>query len=191
MANQHHHNHGQNGQKDTQVVVVMVPPPAQGHLNQLLHLSRLITAYNLPVHYVTPTTHNRQVKLRAQGWDPLAITNLHFHEFPISSFVSPPPDPNASSPHPAQMLPLFRASLSLREPVGSLLRSLSSTTERVIVIHDSLMVPWSRTSLQYRTQSLTAFKRFWDILPQVNEAVSIGVNLDHCAMELVRQRLGA
>ncbi|CAK9155585.1 unnamed protein product [Ilex paraguariensis] len=179
MANQHHHNHGQNGQKDTQVVVVMVPLPAQGHLNQLLHLSRLITAYNIPVHYVTPTTHGRQVKLRVQGWDPLATTNIHFHEFPIPSFVCPPPDPNASSPYPSQILPSFRASLSLREPVGSLLRSLSATTERVIVIHDSLMasvvqdVPSIANAESYCFLSTSAFSTSLFSWEATREPVSI------------------
>uniref|UniRef100_M1CLQ0 Glucosyltransferase n=1 Tax=Solanum tuberosum TaxID=4113 RepID=M1CLQ0_SOLTU len=36
-------------QDDTRVAVVMVPLPAQGHLNQLLHLSRLISMYNIQV----------------------------------------------------------------------------------------------------------------------------------------------
>ncbi|KAK6127387.1 hypothetical protein DH2020_038869 [Rehmannia glutinosa] len=40
-----------------QVAVVMVPLPAQGHLNQLLHLSRLISAVNLPVYYIGAATH--------------------------------------------------------------------------------------------------------------------------------------
>ncbi|WOH06470.1 hypothetical protein DCAR_0625898 [Daucus carota subsp. sativus] len=35
----------------------MVPFPAQSHLNQLLHLSRLISPYNIPVHYVSTPSH--------------------------------------------------------------------------------------------------------------------------------------
>ncbi|KAF7804063.1 zeatin O-glucosyltransferase-like [Senna tora] len=58
----HHHHHHQN-----QVIVVIVPFPAQGHLNQLLHLSRLILSYNIPVHYVGTTSHNLQATLRVQA----------------------------------------------------------------------------------------------------------------------------
>ncbi|GFY98202.1 UDP-Glycosyltransferase superfamily protein [Actinidia rufa] len=117
----------------------MVPFPAQGHLNQLLHLSRLISSYHIPVLYVGGSTHIRQAKLRIHGWDPLSLTNVHFHEFPIPSFLSPPPDPNASVKFPAHLQPSFDASSHLREPIGNLLRTLSLTTRRVIVIHDSIM----------------------------------------------------
>ncbi|KAK9057722.1 hypothetical protein SSX86_022558 [Deinandra increscens subsp. villosa] len=66
---------------ENNIVVVVVPFVAQGHLNQLLHLSRLLAAYNLPVHIAGTTTHNRQAKLRIQGWNHNSHTNIHFHEF--------------------------------------------------------------------------------------------------------------
>uniref|UniRef100_A0A2N9FG78 Glycosyltransferase N-terminal domain-containing protein n=1 Tax=Fagus sylvatica TaxID=28930 RepID=A0A2N9FG78_FAGSY len=34
------------------------PFPAQGHLNQLLHLSRLIMSYNIPIHYACSAMHH-------------------------------------------------------------------------------------------------------------------------------------
>ncbi|CAK9145153.1 unnamed protein product [Ilex paraguariensis] len=155
-------HHGQNDRKEAhQIVVVMVPLPAQGHLNQLLHLSRHISSYGIPVHYVGTTTHSRQAKLRIHGWDPLAATNIHFHEFPTPSFLSPPPNPNVS--FPSHILPLFYASLRLREPVGTLLRSLSTTTTRVVVIHDSVMasvvqdVPSIPNAESYSFVSISAF----------------------------------
>ncbi|VFQ86170.1 unnamed protein product [Cuscuta campestris] len=62
----------------------MVPLPAQGHLNQLLHFSRLISSHHIPVH----TT-------RVHGWDPLAtaaaLPYLHFHEFPMPPQIQSPP----------------------------------------------------------------------------------------------------
>ncbi|XP_047318183.1 zeatin O-glucosyltransferase-like [Impatiens glandulifera] len=122
------------------VVVVMVPFPAQGHLNQLLHLSRLITNHGLPVHYVTTATHSRQAKIRVHGWDPLTATNIHFHELSsLPSFLSPPPNPNKNENFPTHLQPSFNASTLLRRPVADLLRSLSNVYDRVIVIHDSLM----------------------------------------------------
>ena len=65
----------------SQVVVVMITFPGQGHLNQLLHLSRLILSHGIPVHYVGTATHNRQVTVRVQGWDPKSISTIHFHNF--------------------------------------------------------------------------------------------------------------
>ncbi|KAG5052285.1 hypothetical protein JHK85_004824 [Glycine max] len=120
----------------TQVMAVLIPFPAQGHLNQLLHLSRLILSHNIPVHYVGTVTHIRQVTLR----DHNSISNIHFHAFEVPSFVSPPPNPNnEETDFPAHLLPSFEASSHLREPVRKLLHSLSSQAKRVIVIHDSVM----------------------------------------------------
>ncbi|TKY53375.1 Zeatin O-glucosyltransferase [Spatholobus suberectus] len=123
-------------QPQTQVVVVLIPFPAQGHLNQLLHLSHLILSHNIPVHYVGTVAHIRQATLR----DHNSISNIHFHHFEVPPFVSPPPNPNNPGTNfPSHLLPSFEASSHLREPVGKLLQSLSSEAKRVIVIHDSLM----------------------------------------------------
>ncbi|GMP86724.1 hypothetical protein CsSME_00039397 [Camellia sinensis var. sinensis] len=46
-----HQTHDLSSSKQAQVVVIMVPFPAQSHLNQLLQLSCLISSYNIPVHY--------------------------------------------------------------------------------------------------------------------------------------------
>ncbi|TKY53376.1 Zeatin O-glucosyltransferase [Spatholobus suberectus] len=120
----------------TQAVVVLIPFPAQGHLNQLLHLSRLVLSQNIPVHYVSTVTHIRQAILR----DPNSISNIHFHAFEVPPFVSPSPNPNNSeTKFPSHLIPSFEASSHLREPVAALLQSLSSEAKRVIVIHDSAM----------------------------------------------------
>ncbi|XP_027070206.2 zeatin O-glucosyltransferase-like [Coffea arabica] len=132
-------NHGLNGLKQPQVVVVMVPFPLQGHLNQLLHLSRLISSYNIPVHYVSTATHNRQAKLRVHGWNPLSKANIHFHEFPTANFPNPPPNPNTSLKFPAHLQPSFDASADLRGPISALFRALSARAKRVVIINDSLM----------------------------------------------------
>ncbi|KAI3471700.1 hypothetical protein Pfo_028350 [Paulownia fortunei] len=151
----------------SKLVVVMVPLPAQGHLNQLLQLSRLIAAYNVPVHYVCTATHNHQAKLRVHGWDPLAAANVHFHEFPILEFQSPSLNPNAANKFPSHLQPLFNAASHLRQPLTELLYSLSHTAHRVIVIHDSLMssvvqeVVSIPNAESYIFHSVSAFAIFW------------------------------
>ncbi|KAG8371987.1 hypothetical protein BUALT_Bualt12G0019900 [Buddleja alternifolia] len=158
----HHH---QNHRTAPEVTVVMVPLPAQGHLNQLLQLSRLIAAYDIPIHFVSTAAHNRQAKRRIHGWDPLAASNLHFHDFPIPEFISPPINPNAANKFPSHLQPLFDAAAHLRQPLTKLLHFLSNytchspnalttgdaigfaiedlicprSTHRIVVIHDSLM----------------------------------------------------
>lgn len=110
---------------DGRLAVVMVPLPAQGHLNQLLHLSRLISMYNIQVHYIGITSHIQQAKIRAHGFDPLTITNINFHEFhQTPSFETPLPNPNASFKYPHQLIPSFYATFHLRDPVCSLVQEL-------------------------------------------------------------------
>ncbi|KAL2466034.1 UDP-glycosyltransferase 73C3 [Abeliophyllum distichum] len=141
MASENHsqNNSVQNGMVVAQVAVMMVPLPAQGHLNQLLHLSRLISAHNIPVQFVGTTTHNHQAKARVHGWDPSGTTNIHFHDFPTPPFHNPPPDPNATTKFPSQILPAFLASTHLRKPVYEFVNRISSRARRIAVIYDSLM----------------------------------------------------
>ncbi|KNA25631.1 hypothetical protein SOVF_004800 [Spinacia oleracea] len=122
-----------------EVVVVMVPFPAQGHLNQLLHLSHLIISYRLPVHYAGSSSHNRQAKLRLQGWDLQILSKIHFHDLELPSYNCPPPNPDNSVGFPTHLQPLFDASVHLHQPVTQLLQQLSSKFRRVVVIHDSMM----------------------------------------------------
>ncbi|XP_042054378.1 zeatin O-xylosyltransferase-like [Salvia splendens] len=118
----------------SQVTVVMVPLAAQGHLNQLLHLSRLVAAYNIPVHYVGATTHIRQARLRLHGCD---LPNIHFIEFPIPPFTTPPPD--HSLKFPTQLVPALTATTHLRRPFHAFVGGLSTAFRRIIVIYDALM----------------------------------------------------
>ncbi|KAL8147313.1 zeatin O-glucosyltransferase-like [Apium graveolens] len=156
---------------DTQVTVVMVPFVAQGHLGQLLHLSRLVSSYNIPVHYVSTTTHIRQASTRHQGWDLLAHHNIHVHEFPIPAFQCPAPDPNAKTKYPAQLVPSFEASIHLREPVFKLLTSLSAS-RRIVVIYDYPMasvvqdfvsLPNAESYIFQSTSAFFHFSYYWDL----------------------------
>ncbi|KAM0042640.1 putative trans-zeatin O-beta-D-glucosyltransferase [Helianthus debilis subsp. tardiflorus] len=117
------------------ITVVVVPFPAQGHLNQLLHLSRLIAAYNIPVHIITTTTHNRQAQTRI----PLPPT-IHFHHYPTPHFPSPPPDPTATVKFPTQLIPSFQSAMHLRQHFVGLLETFL-LSKRVVVVYDYLMGP--------------------------------------------------
>ncbi|KAF3647235.1 Zeatin O-xylosyltransferase [Capsicum annuum] len=126
--------------KQEEVAIVLVPFPAQGHLNQLLQLACLISSsYDLPVYYVGSATHNRQARVRANALNPSDIAKIHFHDIPTPEFASPPPDCNALSKFPSQLQPSWDASMLLRESVASFLRDISTKARRVVVVHDSLM----------------------------------------------------
>ncbi|KAK7396225.1 hypothetical protein VNO78_17079 [Psophocarpus tetragonolobus] len=149
-----------------QVVVVVVPFPAQGHLNQLLHLSRLILAQNIPVHFVGSASHNRQAIGRAQGWEAKSIYKIDIHDLSVAPFASPAPNPNEETRFPSHLVPSFEASSSLREPVYALLQSLSSVARRVVVIYDSLMASVVQDAIHlsncesYTFHSVSAFTMF-------------------------------
>ncbi|KAG8367875.1 hypothetical protein BUALT_Bualt16G0118100 [Buddleja alternifolia] len=122
-----------------QVVVLMVPFPAQGHLNQLLQLSCLISSHGLPVYYVGFAIHNRQAKTRANGLNASDVAKIHFHDIPTSPFDSPPPNPNSSNKFPEQLHPAWEATLNLRKPIGCYIEEISKKARRVIVVHDPMM----------------------------------------------------
>ncbi|KAI3471703.1 hypothetical protein Pfo_028353 [Paulownia fortunei] len=134
----HQNNHEIISNEKSQVSVIMVPFPAQGHLNQMLQLSCLISSYAIPVHYVGSATHNRQAKMRANGLNPLDVAKIHFQDLPIPPFTSPPPNPNSSNRFPAHLQPAWDATLSLRPTCRPML-SMSSKYKRVVVIHDPLI----------------------------------------------------
>ncbi|XP_019231235.1 PREDICTED: zeatin O-xylosyltransferase-like [Nicotiana attenuata] len=102
-----------------EIAIVMVPFPAESHLNQLLQLAS---------------------RVRANALNPSNIAKIHFHDLPTPDFASPTPNPNALSKFPSQLFPSFDAnSKLLREPIASFLRDVSSKSRRVIVVHDVLI----------------------------------------------------
>ncbi|XP_015898025.2 zeatin O-glucosyltransferase [Ziziphus jujuba] len=128
---------GLTNEASNSVIVVMVPFPAQSHLNQLLQFSCLISSYNnIPVHFACFANHNSQVRNRAKDHlDPLFFSRIQFHDFPN------PPPPNSDSPSdtPVFLKPSLQASVDLHQPVSALLHLLSSKSKRLVIIHDALV----------------------------------------------------
>ncbi|CAA0829862.1 UDP-glycosyltransferase 73B4 [Striga hermonthica] len=121
------------------VAAITVPFPAQGHLNQLLQLSCLVSSYGIPVYYVAPPVFSRQARSRANGLNPLDLQKIHFHDIPTPHFDSPPPNPDSPYKFPTQLQPAWYASLTLREPFSAFLLNLCKKFTRVVVIHDPMM----------------------------------------------------
>ncbi|XP_020690106.2 cis-zeatin O-glucosyltransferase 2-like [Dendrobium catenatum] len=123
-----------------EVTVVIVPFPAHGHLNQLLHFSLLLsTRSGMTVHFASTASHNRQAKLRLQGWPLSSLSSIHFHDLPLPSIPSPPPNPHSPYSFPTHLQPLFDSTDLIRSPLSSLLLSLSVSFRRLVVIHDRLI----------------------------------------------------
>ncbi|KZV27324.1 zeatin O-glucosyltransferase-like [Dorcoceras hygrometricum] len=131
--------HNQNDYEAAEVAVMMVPFPAQGHLNQLMQLSCLLSRSGLQVHYIGSSIHNRQARVRVNGLDPQDVSKIHFHDIPTPTFESPSPNPDTSRKFPGQLQPAWDASLSQRQPVFEFLREVAKEYKRVVVIHDPLM----------------------------------------------------
>jgi cis-zeatin O-glucosyltransferase len=121
------------------VAFVAVPFPAQGHLNQLMHLSLLVASRGLSVHYAAPAAHVRQAQSRVHGWDPKALASIQFHDLAVSTYESPAPDPTAASPFPSHLMPMWETfTAAARAPLAVLLGSLSATHRRVVVVYENI-----------------------------------------------------
>jgi cis-zeatin O-glucosyltransferase len=179
----HHYNHGGHSLKQPPVVVAMVPFPAQGHLNQLLHLARLVSLYGISVHFLGTKTHVKQSKVRACGWDPCTDPNVNFHEFETPSFPSPQPNPNSDSKFPSHLQPSFDAVYLLRGPTAVVLRRIADNAGRLVVIHDSLMgtvvqdVPTISNAESYAFHSVSAFAVFLYLWEKLGRPFVIGSEL--------------
>ncbi|XP_047973347.1 zeatin O-xylosyltransferase-like [Salvia hispanica] len=119
-----------------EIAVITVPFPGQGHLNQLLQISALLSSHGLPVYYAAAAIHNRQARARLNG---LNVAQIHFHDLPTPPFASPLPDPNSSIKFPTQLQPAWTASLALREPLAAFLTDVAAKFKRIVVVHDSMM----------------------------------------------------
>lgn len=126
-----------------EIQVVMLPLPAQGHLNHLPHLSRALAGRGVNVLFVTTSVHINQARHRVRGWDPHNFP-IRFHELPMPSFSEEQPDlENKEHPFPVHFIPLFEAlEHHLREPFDDLIRSLDRN--RVVIVHDPLL-GWAQT----------------------------------------------
>ncbi|KAJ4759364.1 Glycosyltransferase [Rhynchospora pubera] len=121
------------------ISIVVVPLPTQGHLNQLLHLSVLLSSHALTVYYAAPAIHIHQARSRLEGWPASAIRSLRFHELPIPPYASPVPNPNSPLFFPSHLLPMFQAFKHVQPHLENFLRFLSGTSRRVVVISDLLV----------------------------------------------------
>ncbi|CAN6460604.1 unnamed protein product [Victoria cruziana] len=169
---------------DAPVVVLMLPFPAQGHLAPLLHFSRLLALRRLPVVFLGSSAHNRQARLRLQGWTLASFPTISFHDLPLPPCPVPDPDPESVIKFPAHLQPVFDASDRLGEPLDQLLGSLSATSRRVVIVHDPLMSFAAELGSRYPNvesfafRCISAFSSLSFQLNQQKEPKPVRPNLD-------------
>ncbi|KAJ8564810.1 hypothetical protein K7X08_001270 [Anisodus acutangulus] len=131
-----------------EVVVVIVPLQAQGHLNQLLQFACLISSYGLSVYYVGLANHNHQDRVRANALKPSDIAKIHFH-----GLLSCPDFASGKIPTIWDACMLLR----IRESIASFLHDISSKAGRVVVVHDVIMFRMFLPFIMRSPISLAAF----------------------------------
>ncbi|CAH9094054.1 unnamed protein product [Cuscuta epithymum] len=125
---------------DSKVIVVTVPFLAQGHLNQFLHLSRLISSHGLQVYYLGFSVDISVARRRLQGWDPLAYPSLRFQEFPSPpSYISGADPATELTSFSDIMTSIIESCDHIRRHIAEFLDDISRKCERLVVVHDSLM----------------------------------------------------
>ncbi|CAH9103203.1 unnamed protein product [Cuscuta europaea] len=141
MASKNYPTDSQNEEsKGAQVIVVVVPFPAQGHINLLVHMSRIVASYDLPVYFVGLSVDIVTAKQRIQGWNPKDYPSLRFHEFPTPPSFQSITNPNKEFKAYMEMVASsMRAATYLRGPIQDLLWELSSKCKRLVVVNDALM----------------------------------------------------
>ncbi|XP_059066482.1 cis-zeatin O-glucosyltransferase 2-like [Cryptomeria japonica] len=130
---------------DARMRVVVVPLPAQGHLNQLLHFSRAIAQRGASISFVATSTHIHQVRQRVQGWD-LHKFDIHFEELPMPHVTGEELDVQSTNTFPLHLIPLFEAvEDQLGFHVDQLLHTIcSENSKRVLIVYDASM-GWIQT----------------------------------------------
>ncbi|XP_009593501.1 zeatin O-xylosyltransferase-like [Nicotiana tomentosiformis] len=123
------------------VAVVMVPFPEYGHQTPFLHLSRLISSYDIPVHYFSIGARNQELKRRLQGSNLDQFPNIQFHDLSIPSTKAEKEAEEEEEEEDEDDYMSYFASLELLgEPLCSICHELLNTCKRVVIIHDSIML---------------------------------------------------
>nr|XP_043637005.1 zeatin O-glucosyltransferase-like [Erigeron canadensis] len=149
------HYEGQTQLPDTELVVVMIPFLVHSHVHQLFHLSKLISAYNIPVHFLSTANQLDQFHSRTGP----AVSNSLIH------FIELPTDPKFANCVDIQGL--LETTLHLRNPVADYVQSLSTRSRSVAVVHEHLMsyvvqdVKAISNAETYMFHPLSAFDTFW------------------------------
>ncbi|GMN55376.1 hypothetical protein TIFTF001_024498 [Ficus carica] len=87
-------------------------------------LSRLVSAYDIQVHYIAAATNIRQAKLRVHGWNPNSSPKIYFHDISVPPFPCPPPDPTDPIKFPSQILSSIYATPP--SPLSSVVQDVAS-----------------------------------------------------------------
>ncbi|GLJ41404.1 hypothetical protein SUGI_0857040 [Cryptomeria japonica] len=171
--------------------VVVVPLPAQGHLNQLLHFSRVIAQRGATVSFVATSTHIHQVRSRVEGWE-FHKFDIHFEELPMPHLSGEELDAQSCHTFPIHLIPLFEAMEDqLGSHVDQLLRAIcSENNNRVVIVYDSTM-GWIQTAATkysipaYIFRPISAYYKIWSkrVSNETGGSSPFNISLKRCYPE--------
>ncbi|KAK4344407.1 hypothetical protein RND71_037501 [Anisodus tanguticus] len=116
------------------VIVAIIPWPEHGHLNQLFHIANFISSHNIPLHFISLTNKNQELKIRAQN--SLSTSRIQFNDLIAPSITqnSQPKDVNFADEY------AFLAYLDkLGDPICKKCIALSKRAKKLVIVFDSLM----------------------------------------------------
>ncbi|KAJ8528073.1 hypothetical protein K7X08_015524 [Anisodus acutangulus] len=116
------------------VIVAIIPWPEHGHLNQLFHIANFISSHNIPLHFISLTNKNQELKIRAQNT--LSTSRIQFNDLIAPSITqnSQPKDVNFADEY------AFLAYLDkLGDPICKKCIELSKRAKKLVIVFDSLM----------------------------------------------------
>ncbi|KAH0735854.1 hypothetical protein KY285_011561 [Solanum tuberosum] len=113
-----------------EVIVAVIPWPEHGHLNQLFHIANFISSHNIPLHFISLTDRNQDLKNRVQS-----TSKIHFND------LLAPPLTQISEPREdfADEFAFLEFLDKLGEPICEICVEISKQAKKLVVVFDSLM----------------------------------------------------
>lgn len=114
------------------VIVAMVPYPAITHVNPLVLIARLITSYNISVHFICLPEFNLNCDSRLKGDQNFGIEkNIHYNDILLENYESKEDDDRGSS--------ITELLKKHSEPIRRTCLQLSASAKKLVIIYDSIM----------------------------------------------------
>ncbi|KAM3215761.1 zeatin O-glucosyltransferase [Capsicum annuum] len=114
----------------TELTVAVIPWPEHGHLNQLFHLANFISSHNVPIHFISLTNKNQELKNRVKNTSKIHFDNL------LAPPLAQKTEPREDFADEYEFLEFLD---KLGEPICEICVDISMRTKKLVVILDSLM----------------------------------------------------
>ncbi|XP_060210102.1 zeatin O-glucosyltransferase-like [Lycium barbarum] len=119
---------------NNQIIVAIIPWPEHGHLNQLFHIANFISSHNIPLHFISLTNKNQELKNRAQN--SLNSSKIHFNDLLTPSITQNSQPQNVNFADEYAFLEFLD---KLGDPICKICVEIAKKAKKLVVVFDSLM----------------------------------------------------